>query len=67
MHLAAYVANLVPLLGLNVAIALIKPIVPIEIKSSVSFPVLLYFFTICATNLKFLSINTFLAFSSPWE
>src|SRR5690554_6177632 len=47
--------------------AFIRPIVPIEIKSSVSFPVLAYFFTIWATSRKFLSINIFFASSSPLE
>lgn len=46
-------------------IALIKPIEPIDIKSSWSILVVEYFLLICATNLKFLSINIFLASVSP--
>ena len=45
--------------------ALINPIDPIEIKSSWSIFVVEYFLLIWATNLKFLSINIFLASSSP--
>ncbi|MNP48490.1 hypothetical protein D3C76_1426130 [compost metagenome] len=45
--------------------ALIKPTVPIEIKSSTSLFCIEYFFTICATNLKFLSISILFAETSP--
>ena len=38
-----------------------------EIRSSCSTFVEVYFLHICATNLKFLSINIFLASSSPFS
>ena len=43
----------------------ISPIVPIEIKSSNSMFVELYFLQTCATYLKFRSIKIFLASSFP--
>ena len=42
----AYVASLIFFDGLNVLIALIRPMVPIEIKSSTPTPVLSNFFAI---------------------
>ena len=65
MHLETYVDSLTFLLGLKLFIPFIKPIVPIEIKSSCETFVAIYFLETCATNLKFLSINMFLASSSP--
>jgi len=56
----------VPFSGLNVEMAFINPMVPIEIKSSLSLMVELYFFTMWATSLKFLSISMFRASSSPF-
>ena len=38
---------------------------PIDISSSISLLGIWYFFTICATNLRFLSIKIPLAFLSP--
>ena len=46
IHLEAYVANFIFLSILNVLIAFIKPIVPIEIKSSTFMPVLSNFLAI---------------------
>ena len=51
----AYVASLIFFPVLNVFIAFINPIVPIEIKSSKSIPVFSNFLAIYTTNLKFLS------------
>lgn len=62
MHLDAYVANLVPFDASNESIALINPTVPIDISSSISLLGIWYFFTMCATNLRFLSISMPLAF-----
>ena len=44
----------------------INPIVPIEIRSS-KLVLDEYFLAICATNLKFFSINIFLASTSPFS
>ena len=57
-------ANRVFFSGLKVLIDLIKPIVPIEIKSSKSSPFYQTFLP-WATNLKFRSIKIFLASSLP--
>lgn len=57
MHFAAYVASLLPFSGLNVEIALISPIVPMDIRSSISSPAPAYFLATCATRRRFLSIN----------
>src|SRR5690625_5110230 len=65
IHLAAYVANLVPFPTLKLSTPLINPIVPMEIKSSVYSPVLSNFFTIWATSRKLCSINLFLASLLP--
>ena len=46
IHLEAYVASLIFFVGLNVLIALISPIVPIEMRSSTPTPVLSNFFAI---------------------
>ena len=65
MHLDAYVASLIFLPVLNVLIDFIKPIVPIEIRSSIPIPVFSNFLAIYTTNLKFLSTNSCLTDSSP--
>src|SRR5690625_7829220 len=65
IHLAAYVASFVPLPTLKLSTPLIKPIVPIEIKSSVYSPVFSNFLTICATSRKLCSINLLRADSFP--
>ncbi|MPN37149.1 hypothetical protein SDC9_184665 [bioreactor metagenome] len=52
------------LLSLNVLTALIKPIVPIDIKSSTSIPVFSNFLDMYTTSLKFRSIKTVLTLSS---
>ena len=51
--------------GLNVFIPLIRPIVPIDIRSSRFFSSA-YFFAMCATSLRLCSISTFFALSSPF-
>ena len=67
MHLDAYVASLIFFSGLNVLIALISPIVPMEIKSSTPTPVLSNFFAIYTTRRRLCSIRSFLAsFASPF-
>ncbi len=58
-------AKRVPQSGLKESIAFIRPIVPTEIMSSTSPSVKEYFFAMCATSLKFLSIKISLAFWSP--
>ena len=65
MHLETYVERRAPFSGLKLLIPLIRPIVPIEIKSSWSTFELLYFLHTCATSLKFLSIKILRASSSP--
>ena len=65
MHLETYVESFTFLVGSKLLIPFIKPIVPIEIKSSWSTFVDTYFLQTCATNLKFLSIKIFLASSLP--
>src|SRR5699024_7356379 len=62
---AQYVASFAPLFALKLSTPLIKPIVPIEIKSSLFSFVSSYFFTICATRRKLCSINLSLAIVSP--
>ena len=51
--------------GLKVVTALISPMVPIEIRSSVSSPVPWYFLTTCATSRRLCSIRIFFAWESP--
>ena len=60
----AYVASFMFLSVLNVFIPLIRPIVPIDIKSSTPTPVLSNFFAMYTTSLKLCSINILLADSS---
>ena len=67
IHLEAYVASLIFLSGLNVLIALISPIVPMEIKSSTPTPVLSNFFAMYTTSRKLCSIKSFFALSSRSE
>ena len=57
IHLDAYVASLIFFSELNVFTPFIKPIVPIDIKSSIPIPVFSNFFAMYTTNLKFLSTN----------
>ena len=65
MHRDAYVASLIFFTGLKVLIALISPMVPIEIKSSTLTPVLSNFFAIYTTSRRLCSIRSDLAsFSS---
>ena len=64
MHLDAYVASFIFLSFLYVLIPLIKPIVPIDNKSSWSIFVFKYFLHTWTTNLKFFSINKLRASSS---
>ena len=52
MHLEAYVANLIFLLGQKVFTALIRPIVPIDIRSSTLEVVFSNFLAIYTTNLR---------------
>ena len=59
-------ASLIPLELSKLLIPLISPIEPIEIKSSGSILVELYFLVIWATNLKLCSIKIFLASSLPF-
>ena len=63
-HLDAYVASFMFFDTLNVFIAFISPIVPIDIKSSISIPVFSNFFDMYTTSLKFLSTSVFFASSS---
>ena len=65
-HFDTYVASFVPLLLLKLEIPFISPIVPIDIKSSISIFEDAYFLATCATNLKFLSIKIFLASLLPF-
>ncbi len=65
IHLAAYVASLIFFVSSKLSIPLISPIVPMDIKSSISLSPILYFFAIYATNLRFLSIRQSLAPRSP--
>ena len=65
MHLDAYVASFIFLSVLNVFIAFINPIVPIDIKSSSPTPVFSNFLAMYTTSLKFLSTNVCLTLSSP--
>ena len=67
MHLEAYVANFMFFSVLNVFIAFISPIVPIDIKSSMPTPVFSNFFAIYTTSLKFLSTKVCLTVSSPLD
>ena len=60
-----YVESLLLLSGRKVFIPFIRPIVPIEIKSSIVFSSA-YFFAICATRRKFRSISIFFAASLPF-
>ena len=53
----AYVASLIFFTGSKVFIALINPMVPIEIRSSTPTPVLSNFFAIYTTSLKLCSIR----------
>ena len=61
----AYVASFIFLSGLKVFIAFIRPIVPIEIKSSTYMPVFSNFRAIYTTRRRFLSINVALTDISP--
>lgn len=65
MHFAAYVASLLPRSGWKVFTALIRPIVPTDKRSSVSYSVPWYFLTTCATSLRFRSIRISRASRSP--
>lgn len=65
MHLAAYVARVLPLSGLKVETALISPTVPIEIRSSESRLGVLYFLAICATSRRLCSMSLQRASWSP--
>ena len=65
MHLDAYVASLIFFAGLNVLIALIKPMVPMEIKSSTPTLVLSNFFAMYTTRRRLCSIRRDLASFSP--
>jgi len=65
MHRAQYVLNCVPLSGLNVPTPLIRPIVPIEIRSSCSHPGILYFLAICAHSRKLCAMSFSRATASP--
>ena len=64
MHLEAYVASLIFLSLSYELIALISPIVPIDIKSSTPTPVLSNFFAIYTTSLKLCSIRVCFASAS---
>ncbi len=65
IHLEAYVASLIFFSGLYELIAFIRPIVPIEIKSSTPTPVLSNFFAMYTTSLRLCSISCdFAPFSS---
>ncbi len=61
MHFAAYVASLLPFSALKVFTAFISPMVPMDIKSSISSPHPMYFLDTCATRRRFLSIRVCLA------
>ena len=65
MHLAAYVARRVFFSELNESIAFIRPIVPIESRSSFREEPDEYFLTMCATRRRLCSISVFLAEASP--
>lgn len=54
---AAKVASFVPFPVWKLSIALIRPMVPMEMRSSRSSPVLSNFLTMCATNLRLCSIS----------
>ena len=54
-----------PLSGEKVDTALMSPLVPMEIRSSVSTPEAKYFFTICATSRRLCSISVSRASVSP--
>ena len=66
IHLAAYVASLIFLSGSNVFTAFIRPIVPTDIRSSVSLSADIYFLIICATRRIFFSTSILRAFISPF-
>ena len=61
IHLEAYVANFIFFSLLNVFTPFIRPIVPIDIKSSIPIPVFSNFLAMYTTNLKFLSTKICLA------
>ena len=65
MQRETYVDKRAPFSGLKLLIPLIRPIVPIEIKSSWSTLELEYFLQTWATSLKFRSISILRASSSP--
>ena len=64
IHLETYVDNFDPFSGLKLFTPFIKPIVPIDNKSSWSIFVFEYFLHTWTTNLKFFSINKLRASSS---
>src|SRR5699024_12667957 len=65
IHLAVYVSDLLPRPFLYLSSPLINPIVPMDIRSSVSSTVLSNFFTMWATNRKLCSMSLFPALWSP--
>lgn len=67
MHLDTYVESFDPFFTLKLFTPLIKPIVPIESKSSWSIFVFAYFLQTWTTNLKFFSISRLRASSSPLD
>ena len=63
MHLDAYVASFIFFSGLNVFIPFMRPIVPIDIRSSTHTPVFSNFFARYTTSLRLCSISCFFACS----